>query len=252
MENAETIYDDVFYRYQREGALASAEAILPALHEFLSIKSVLDVGCGAGAWLRVHQDLGVSDIQGIDGDYVERRLLVIPEARFTAGDIVQPLRLGRRFDLVQCLEVAEHIAPSAGPALIENLVGAGDVVLFSAAVPGQGGKGHINERPLSYWRDLFAGHGYRAFDCVRPVVRHNARVDWWYRYNTLLYVAAAKATDLPESVLAREICVSSAVADVSPVSARMRRAVLRALPQRAVSELASFKHRQFVRALARG
>ena len=251
MSAADSPYDDVFYEYQREGALRSARLLLPLLHEAFPIASVLDVGCGAAAWLAAHQEAGVAEVLGIDGDYLDPALLLIDPARFRPMDITQPLDLGRRFDLVQCLEVAEHVPAAAGPVLVDNLARHGERILFSAAVPGQGGKGHINERPLGYWRDLFAARGYRAFDFIRPRIAHQDGVEWWYRYNTLLYVHGDAADALPAEVRRAEIAPGAAIPDVSPLPMRVRKLMLRVLPQATVSQLAAIKHRQFVRSLAR-
>src|ERR1039458_216669 len=40
------------------------------------------IGCGDGTWLSVFRKLAVDDILGIDGDYVTRDLLQIPQDRF--------------------------------------------------------------------------------------------------------------------------------------------------------------------------
>lgn len=244
-------YDAVFYEYQREGALRSARRVTPLLREAISIRSVLDVGCGAGAWLRAHQETGVDDVLGIDGDYVDRSLLVIEPQRFAATDITAPFDLGRTYDLVQCLEVAEHVPAASGPALIDNLVRHGRFILFSAAVPGQGGKGHINERPLDYWRGLFAARGFRAFDFIRPRIVDDRDVEWWYRFNTLFYAHESVASELSKSVLRTELARGRRAPDVSPLPMRLRKMALRALPNAAVSQLAVIKHRQFVRSLNR-
>jgi SAM-dependent methyltransferase len=248
---ADSPYDDVFYAYQREGALRSARLLLPVLHKAFDIRSVVDIGCGAAAWLCAHQEAGVGEVLGIDGDYLDPGLLLIDRADFKPRDITQPLALGRRFDLVQCLEVAEHVPAWAGPVLVDNLVGAGDLILFSAAVPGQGGKGHINERPLGYWRDLFATRRYRAFDFLRPQVADQPDIEWWYRYNTLLYVHEDRMAGLPGEVARSAIPAGGRIPDVSPLPTRVRKLVLRALPSPMVSHLAAMKHRQFVRSLAR-
>ena len=93
-------YSALFYRYQREGSARSASQVLPALNQALDIQSVLDVGCGAGAWLSVHQQLGVSDFIGVDGDYVDRTLLMVDKARFKPQDITQSFDFHRKFDLM--------------------------------------------------------------------------------------------------------------------------------------------------------
>ena len=96
-----------------------------------------------------------------------------------------------------CVEVAEHLAPSRGPALVEELCALAPNVLFSAAIPGQGGTHHLNERWQSYWASLFRKHGYEPFDIIRPRVWDNSSVEYWYRQNCLLYVKNA----LPEAAM---------------------------------------------------
>lgn len=245
-------YDSAFYRYQREGALASANTVLPILAAALPIRSVLDVGCGAGAWLAAHRHAGVTDMVGVDGDYVDRDLLLFDLAAYRVADVTHDFDLGRKFDLVECLEVAEHLPASAADTLVANLARHGDTILFSAATPGQGGKGHINEQPIDYWREKFQAHGYRAFDVVRPAVRGVTHVEWWYRFNTLLYVHGAAADALPEAVLATELDPANRVPRYDPWPFATRKAVLAALPHQLVSGLAAVKHRVIAANLARG
>jgi hypothetical protein len=94
-------------------------------------------------------------VLGVDGDYVSRDTLLFPPECFLAAALSKPFDAGARFELVQCLEVAERIAPDAAHILIDGLVQHGDLIVFSAAVPGQGGEHHINERAHAYWRDMF-------------------------------------------------------------------------------------------------
>src|SRR2546426_3691918 len=84
-----------------------------ALAEILAGKkpaSILDVGCGICTWLKAALDYGVSDIFGVDGIEIPESQLLIPRAFFMWRDLEKPLSLGRRFDLVLCLEVAEHLS----------------------------------------------------------------------------------------------------------------------------------------------
>ena len=162
--------------------------VVPLVIDLVRPRNVVDVGCGTGAWLSVFISEGISDVIGIDGDYIDRALLRIPEDRFDARDLEQTLRLERRFDLVTSLEVAEHLSPEAAENFVESLVSLGDVVLFSAAVPAQGGHHHLNEQWPSYWADLFAAHNYVAIDCIRSRIWDDPHVDWWYAQNSILYV----------------------------------------------------------------
>lgn len=242
-------YDALFYQYQREGSGRSARLLLPELTGSLAVRSVLDVGCGAGAWLAAHRALGVAETIGVDGDYVDRSLLLIDEASFVPQDITRPFDLGRQFDLVECLEVAEHVPTAASACLVDNIARHGKQVLFSAAVPGQGGEDHINEQPLEYWRDLFVERGYRLFDFVRARVRDNAAIEPWYRFNSLFFAHESVVPMLPAQVRAAELGPTEAIPDHSPLGLRLRKLALRMLPASAVSRLAVLKHRRAVRAM---
>src|SRR5262249_21733994 len=146
------------------------------------------------------QQAGAERILGLDGAYVDQERLLVPRANFRVADLSQPFDVGERFDLVQSLEVAEHLLPSVSTTFVESLTRHGDLVLFSAAVPGQGGEHHINERPLEFWRGLFRQHGYACFDPIRPAVQRKADVQPWYRYNTLLYANPAGRARLPQAL----------------------------------------------------
>ncbi len=195
---AAPIYDNNFFSERSELALESARVITPVVLRYVKPHSVIDVGCGCGEWLKVFQDLGVTDIQGIDGDYVEQSQLLIPQARFRAADLNQPVEINREYDLAICLEVAEHVAPSSGQILVKNLVKAAPLILFSAAIPGQGGIGHINEQWPKYWQLAFAEHDYVRLDVIRPSIWQDRRVAWWYQQNVFLFAS-------PEAIAKSEI-----------------------------------------------
>lgn len=242
-------YDEVFYRYQREGSLKSARLVLPVVHAEYPIKSVLDVGCGAGAWLRAHHELGVPETVGVDGEYVDRSVLLIAQSDFQPRDITEPFNLARQFDLVECLEVAEHVPTARSAMLIDNVVRHGRRVLFSAAVPGQGGEDHINEQACEFWRDLFAARGYRLFDFVRPRIVQRQEVESWYRYNTLFFAHDSTVDTLSAEVQATRVPEAQAIRDYSPLVYRARKFLLKHLPIDAVSKLAVWKHEQAIRAM---
>lgn len=244
-------YDALFYRYQREGSLRSADVVLPLVFGVLPVGSVLDIGCGAGAWLSVAHGVGTVDVWGVDGDYVDRSLLLINPARFIPRDISQSFDNARGYDLVMCLEVAEHVPNACSVTLVDNIVRHAKMVLFSAAVPGQGGEDHINEQPYEFWRDLFAARGYRLFDCVRPGVSGNPAVEPWYRYNLLLFVQDDLVRSLPAAVAATRVADRQPVRDFSPPAYRARKWLLKRLPDAVVTRLAVWKHRRFVRSLQR-
>lgn len=191
------VYDKSFYLKHQASARSSAEATVSLLAELAPLRSVLDLGCGLGTWLAALRSRGILDVRGVDGDYVRRDLLEIPSESFTVGDLTQPLALGRTFDLAMSLEVAEHLPGAAGPVLVESLTRHAPLVLFSAAVPGQGGENHINCRWPEYWATLFSERGYDVIDCLRPRLWGRLDVDWWYQQNMLLFAERAHLAATP-------------------------------------------------------
>jgi SAM-dependent methyltransferase len=166
--------------------LRAPREVIPILLEYFRPKSVLDIGCGTGTWLKVFEELDISDYMGIDGSAVSLEQLHIPKEKFKIADLSKPIDLGRRFDLVVCLEVAEHLSDLFADTLVNTLVKHADTILFSAAIPGQGGQDHVNEQWPSYWKEKFASHGYYFHDVIRPRIWTNKNVDSWYKQNIFL------------------------------------------------------------------
>lgn len=181
-------YDREYYQERQRRTKYSARVILEILlQQCAPVGSAVDVGCGVGTWLSVLAEKGVSDIQGVDGPWVEQDLLVIPADRFRRTNLGEPLRLGRRYDLAISLEVAEHLPPDRAEGFIAMLTDLSDQVLFSAAVPRQGGSRHLNERWQSYWARLFDARGYDVHDFIRARIWNDEQMPYWYRQNTLFF-----------------------------------------------------------------
>jgi SAM-dependent methyltransferase len=185
-----TEYTEAFYDDQERQSLASARVVLDQLFAHYHPTSVVDIGCGLGTWLAACTERGATDILGIDGAHVNRRRLHIPSDRFLASDLSRPLGVDRRFELAISLEVSEHLPGDRANSFVAELTALADVVLFSAALPYQGGTGHVNENWPEYWADKFRKRGYVLVDLFRPVLWHDQRVAFWYRQNTFLYVRA--------------------------------------------------------------
>jgi len=229
-------YGQDFYRFLTSFALRSARRVIPKLTAAVSVRSVVDFGCGQGAWLSVWADSGAS-VAGVDGPYIDSRHLLIDPGDFHAADLRAPIDLGRQFDLVQTLEVAEHLPAAKAEQFIKTLTAHGSRILFSAAVPGQGGENHVNEQPPDYWRMLFRERGYAAFDYLRPLVFEDPAIARWYRFNTILYIRDDIVTRLPEQIRQSRVPDWLALDDYWPVAYRVRNAVVRRLPTAVVNRV---------------
>lgn len=183
-------YPDKFYKHHCEGSVNSAARVWPLVFHYIDPKSIIDVGCGIGTWLYVASQYG-KDVTGLDF-YPDENDLLIPKERFIRHNLTRPIALGSRFDLAVCLETGEAIPNSASGTLVRSLCGLSDVVLFSAAIPHQGGTFHINEQWPEFWKDLFALHGYVPIDCLRARIWNDEGIESWYRQNIMFYVSATK------------------------------------------------------------
>jgi SAM-dependent methyltransferase len=226
-------YRTDFYRFLASFAVQSAQRIVPKVTAVLPVRSVVDFGCGQGAWLSVWAATGAL-VTGVDGPYVDGHHLLIDADDFHAADLAAPLDLGRRFDLVQSLEVAEHLPPAKAEQFVDTLTKHGACVLFSAAVPGQGGENHVNEQPAEYWRAIFRERGYAAVDYVRRLIRDDRTIARWYRYNIMLYVKDDAIAALPDRLRSCRVLDSHLLEDHWPLSYRLRHALVRRLPSRVV------------------
>jgi SAM-dependent methyltransferase len=166
----------------------SAIEVFNFLFTIFKPKSILDVGCGNGSWLKASKDLGVKSVFGVDGITTTNNDIFISPEEFKEHNLTLPLDLQRQFDLVISLEVAEHLPESVADEFIKTLIKHGDVILFSAAIPGQGGQYHINEQWPEYWNKKFKKKGYVAYDILREKLWNNEDVLWWYKQNIILYV----------------------------------------------------------------
>ena len=175
------IHEEVVHNFK------AANEVVPTLIKLLEPKSVVDVGCGIGTWLKVFKDNGVKNILGIDGEYVDKNLLKIEFESFKDFDLEKLYISNSKYDLAISLEVAEHLSELNSDVFIKTLTGLSDTVIFSAAIPNQGGQNHINEKEPRYWIEKFESLEYKTLDILRPIFWNNTNIDWWYRQNFILF-----------------------------------------------------------------
>ena len=138
MSNYINFYNDDFYLKQQNESYNNAKIIVPEIIEIVSPQSVIDVGCGVGAWLKIFKDLGVTEILGIDSDDVPVNQLLINPSEFQTANLENKIQINKKYDLAISIEVAEHISKKNDLNFINNLTHASDIIIFSAAIPKQG------------------------------------------------------------------------------------------------------------------
>lgn len=181
-----------YHRLARRDAPAVMNSIcslFPELHRYA------DVGAGSGAFAAAAATLGLSVVaceRSIFGRALARRQGVRAE-RFdlSAPRVVTPMAS----DLVYCFEVAEHMPAELGDRLVEYLVRTAPCIVFTAAQPGQGGYGHVNEQLPEYWVERFTRAGvlpdYQATERLKRLFAENQVRAPWLRANVLVFRESA-------------------------------------------------------------
>ena len=139
--------------------------------ELPPIASAVDLGCGVGLCMRPLKDMGIK-VKGIDcSAAVLKKIVKDMSDLIEYGDLGAPLSFGKKYDLAVCVEVAEHLRQESATILIDNIDKTGaKFLLFSAAAPGQGGTGHVNEREREYWEQLLNEKSFRCDDKITKKV----------------------------------------------------------------------------------
>jgi SAM-dependent methyltransferase len=168
----------------RDGCKQSAAVVLPMIFDTLGTPAcLLDVGCGEGWWCQAALNLDVRNAYGVDAD-------TIYGAHWDAEEgaplpMFMTAQRGEKWDVALCLEMAEHVSPAAGDWLVSELCRVARAVVWSAAIPGQGGDGHVNEQWPDYWTDRFNENGWVMTDPFRDTLWQSPSVEPWYRQNLL-------------------------------------------------------------------
>lgn len=191
-------YNEKFFQNEEKSAQKTSAIVFPYILERIRPKSVVDFGCGTGEWLGVaKKSVYVKKVVGIDGEYAKKNT-ILDEHEFIAWDLNTEIQLGEKYDLAVSLEVVEHLKQTSEEIFVGNLVRHADIILFSAAIPYQGGKYHINEQYPTYWERMFNKFGYVMCDCVRNVFWDMIGVDVWYKQNMFLVCKSGMEQEIME------------------------------------------------------
>lgn len=180
--------------------LNDPKIIVPVLMKIFNPTSVVDVGCGIGTFLNVFEKEGVKKILGLDGYWVNKEKLssYISLSNFRETDLENDFIVNEKFDLAICLEVVEHLSEKSSDTIIKNLTKLSDFIVFSAAIPGQGGQNHINEQWPDYWDKKFSKYDYVLLDPFRSIFWNNQDLARWYKQNLFLAVKKGKESIINE------------------------------------------------------
>jgi SAM-dependent methyltransferase len=181
------MHSNINYNHSQNLHIIDAPSIIfPIINSLYNPQSILDVGCGLGTWLKVISDSGIEDFLGIDGIEVRDEDFFVSKENFQKYDLSDSWNIKRKFNLLFCLEVAEHLPSNSASSFIQNLTKHSDTIIFSAACPNQPGQGHINCQWIDYWQDLFNKYGYACYDEIRPLIWDENFPEWWYKQNIFI------------------------------------------------------------------
>lgn len=196
------VYSSEFYADMEVTSITSAKEIIPVLIDRYNPTSVVDVGCGTGAFALEFINNGIEDVIGYEGIWMREADTLLQKDKYIYWDITQEIRTTRIYDLCLCLEVAEHLDYSSARTLISTLTTLSPRVVFSAAIPHQGGNHHANEQWPEFWAQLFAEEEYILEWDPRLSMWNNPNIASCYRQNLLVFVKSAERQgDIPLSLV---------------------------------------------------
>lgn len=189
VDSGNKYYNSLFYDDRHViDSYNSASSVAPIVINLINPRSIVDFGCGVGTWLSIFKKKGVKEVLGLDFNEVDLSHFLISETEFNRQDLRKPIRLKKKYDLAMSIEVAEHIEEKYSDIFVDSITNSSNCILFSAAIPKQGGANHINEQYPQYWVEKFERRGFVALDFIRPKIIFDQSVGWACRQNIILFI----------------------------------------------------------------
>ncbi|HZJ41715.1 MAG TPA: class I SAM-dependent methyltransferase [Patescibacteria group bacterium] len=189
------IYDKKFFQNTIKLETESTTQFVNIILEYYMPTNIVDIGCGAGLYLKEFQRRGIRDILGIDGSPAAAAEFLLEKDKLIIFDLAKKYKFKKKYDLSLCLEVAEHLPESDADTLVETIINASDNIIFTAAVLGQGPRsiGHINEQPHSYWIKKFQQRNFHYLESRTKEMKKKMGaqgVVWWLVNNLMIFERA--------------------------------------------------------------
>lgn len=194
----DSFYDETYFKNDHIPEYIANNYVLYILHYFNKIsgrtlKSVLEIGSGGGWFTKKFMDYGVEifGVEGSDCGYNACLKKGLPESQMLKHDFRIPLKLDKKYDIVCCTEVAEHIEIPFSGTLIKTLVDNSDMVWFSSVAPGVIGipptYDHCNEQPEKFWINIFDFFNYGYIELPNDVYTNTQWRGRYVFYNKNVY-----------------------------------------------------------------
>lgn len=157
-------YDDRYFKWHKDKTRDYAIRNMDWYIKEFKPTSVIDYGCGIGAYLESALSNNIINIKGFDigGDNVKMHTEKSVQPYIKYLDCTLPL-ITEIYDCTISLETGEHIEPIMSDQFVLNIVNSTKktgTILFSAAQPGQGGSGHINCQTKEFWKEKFLRNSF--------------------------------------------------------------------------------------------
>ncbi len=192
-------YTPEWFSHQSQDSIESAKFVVPIILGKYQPSSVIEFGCGVGAWGSVFIKNGISKYIGVDGSYINPDQLLFDESLFRTQDLNVSSFI-EKFDLCICLETAEHIVKENARQLVSTLCKSANIIVFSAAIPSQSGTNHVNEQWQTYWANIFREFGFEPDTQLREELWHKEKISWWYIQNLVTYKKVEHLPTIPKTL----------------------------------------------------